>query len=192
MRLAGASAGDVHAGAHRPGTPSQQLTTHTKPAGQSLVAAHVWTDTSHNGGTTLFTQAKPPSAVCKQLHTVAGPPQLTATAHGVGAPTHTGAGVVQTPLTHTCPAEQHAPPHPVVPGGHTHWPPRHAFPEVQACPHAPQLATSVAKFTHCVPHAVVPAGHTHLPPRHTLPAAHALPHAPQLATSVRRSTQWVF
>jgi len=100
--------------------------------------------------------------------------------------------VPQAPLAHACPARQQAlpqhcrpagqqvvpqqalpaaqqtalPPVPQAATGHWQVPPAHTWPAGQAFPHPPQLALSVAVFTHVCPQAVCPLGQTQaqLPP----------------------------
>src|SRR6185312_3655179 len=67
----------------------------------------------------------------------------------------------------------------------------HTSPPEHACPHAPQLAGSLAVWTQSVPQSVVPPRQVtpHLPVEQTWPLGHAVPQAPQLAGSFCVSTQ---
>ncbi|MDB4928104.1 MAG: hypothetical protein JWM10_588 [Myxococcaceae bacterium] len=62
-------------------------------------------------------------------------------------------------------------------------------PPVQAAPHAPQLALSVAKLAHRPAQLVVPAGHAQAPATQRLPPPHERRHPPQLLESVAVLTQ---
>jgi hypothetical protein len=53
-------------------------------------------------------------------------------------------------------------------------------PSVQTVPHAPQLLSSLLRFTHRLPQYASPALHVHSPAVQNEPPPHVLPHAPQL------------
>jgi hypothetical protein len=78
------------------------------------------------------------------------------------------------------------------------WPPEQPRPAVDTCesaeqalPQAPQLPTSVVRFTQVPPHNVVPVGQRHWPAWQVVPPLHAVHDAPQWAESVDASTQVV-
>jgi hypothetical protein len=71
---------------------------------------------------------------------------------------------------------------------HTQVPALHAWPILQAVPHAPQLSELVIVSTHELPHAMRPGGHTQAPAWHVSAARHASSQMPQWFRSIWMST----
>ena len=67
-------------------------------------------------------------------------------------------------------------------------PAEHTEPAAHASAHAPQLAGSLATFTHAAPHAMVPIGHTHAPALQVWSARQAVAQVPQCVRSLWTST----
>jgi hypothetical protein len=80
----------------------------------------------------------------------------------------------------------HRPSHSVIPFEHTHTPPTHAVPPVQAFPQLPQFDGSAFGSTQLWPHRISSTAQVALQPpfEHDRSAAHGLPQLPQFSGSV--------
>jgi hypothetical protein len=87
----------------------------------------------------------------------------------------------------------HTPPHEFCPGGQAQVPFTQVDPGPQATPHAPQLKSSLCRFTQALLQLVRPPPQlsVHWPSEHTSGLLQAAPHPPQLAGFVARSTHWL-